>query len=141
MASSSNSLCAACKFLPRKCIQESVFANQPTKFSNIHKVFTTSNVDKILNELNPTQREDAVNSPAYEADARLRDLVYGCVGLISILQQRLRQLVMCSLNNVNEIPASNDPKLLKETIGGEWGLNGCIVSYCYSMDVIAHRQK
>ncbi|KAD5961019.1 hypothetical protein E3N88_12492 [Mikania micrantha] len=36
--------------------------------------------------------EDAVNSLAYEADARLRDPVYGCVGLISILQRRLKQV-------------------------------------------------
>ena len=32
---------------------------------------------KLLNELNTTQREDAVNSFAYEVEARLRDSVYG----------------------------------------------------------------
>ncbi|KAL7614476.1 hypothetical protein Lser_V15G07524 [Lactuca serriola] len=94
---SSNSPCAACKFLRRKCTQECVFApyfppDQPQKFANVHKVFGASNVAKILNELSATQREDAVNSLAYEADARLRDPVYGCVGLISILQHRLRQV-------------------------------------------------
>ncbi|XP_042493438.1 LOB domain-containing protein 36-like [Macadamia integrifolia] len=97
MASSSNSPCAACKFLRRKCTQECVFApyfppDQPTKFANVHKVFGASNVAKLLNELNPSQREDAVNSLAYEAEARLRDPVYGCVGLISILQHRLKQV-------------------------------------------------
>ncbi|XP_024990513.1 protein ASYMMETRIC LEAVES 2-like [Cynara cardunculus var. scolymus] len=100
---SSNSPCAACKFLRRRCIQECVFApyfppDQPQKFANVHKVFGASNVAKILNELNPTQREDAVNSLAYEADARLRDPVYGCVGLISILQHRLKQ-VQIDLDN------------------------------------------
>ncbi|XP_023743273.1 LOB domain-containing protein 36 [Lactuca sativa] len=95
--SSSNSPCAACKFLRRKCTQECVFApyfppDQPVKFANVHKVFGASNVAKILNELNATQREDAVNSLAYEAEARLRDPVYGCVGLISILQTRLKQV-------------------------------------------------
>ncbi|GLU19982.1 hypothetical protein SLE2022_362010 [Rubroshorea leprosula] len=95
--SSSNSPCAACKFLRRKCTQECVFApyfppDQPQKFSNVHKVFGASNVAKILNELNASQREDAVNSLAYEAEARLRDPVYGCVGLISILQHRLKQV-------------------------------------------------
>ncbi|KAI3747922.1 hypothetical protein L6452_10661 [Arctium lappa] len=100
---SSNSPCAACKFLRRKCIQECVFApyfppDQPQKFANVHKVFGASNVAKILNELNATQREDAVNSLAYEADARLRDPVYGCVGLISILQHRLKQ-VQIDLDN------------------------------------------
>lgn len=94
--SSSNSPCAACKFLRRKCTQECVFApyfppDQPNKFINVHKVFGASNVAKILNELNAAQREDAVNSLAYEAEARLRDPVYGCVGLISILQHRVKQ--------------------------------------------------
>ncbi|KAG9446870.1 hypothetical protein H6P81_012998 [Aristolochia fimbriata] len=97
MASSSNSPCAACKFLRRKCQPECVFApyfppDQPTKFSNVHKVFGASNVTKLLNDLHPHQREDAVNSLAYEADMRLRDPVYGCVGVISLLQHQLRQL-------------------------------------------------
>ncbi|KAJ6772484.1 LOB DOMAIN-CONTAINING PROTEIN 6-LIKE [Salix koriyanagi] len=97
MASSSNSPCAACKFLRRKCQPECVFApyfppDQPQKFSNVHKVFGASNVTKLLNELHPSQREDAVNSLAYEADMRLRDPVYGCVGVISLLQHQLRQL-------------------------------------------------
>ncbi|XP_042514358.1 protein ASYMMETRIC LEAVES 2-like [Macadamia integrifolia] len=97
MASSSNSSCDTCKFLPRKCIQEYMFVDQLTKFANVHKVFTASNVAKILNELNLTQREDVVNSPAYKANARLHDLVYGCVGLISIPQQRLRQILVYAI--------------------------------------------
>lgn len=99
MASSSNSPCAACKFLRRKCQPECVFApyfppDQPQKFANVHKVFGASNVTKLLNDLQPHQREDAVNSLAYEADMRLRDPVYGCVGVISLLQHQLRQLQM-----------------------------------------------
>ncbi|XP_012853105.1 PREDICTED: LOB domain-containing protein 36 isoform X1 [Erythranthe guttata] len=95
--SSSNSPCAACKCLRRKCTQECVFApyfppDNPQKFTNVHKVFGASNVAKLLNELNAAHREDAVNSLAYEAEQRLRDPVYGCVGQISILQQRLKQV-------------------------------------------------
>ncbi|XP_047328657.1 protein ASYMMETRIC LEAVES 2-like [Impatiens glandulifera] len=95
--SSTSSPCAACKFLRRKCQPECVFApyfppDQPQKFANVHKVFGASNVTKLLNELLPHQREDAVNSLAYEADMRLRDPVYGCVGVISLLQHQLRQL-------------------------------------------------
>ncbi|PHT56933.1 LOB domain-containing protein 36, partial [Capsicum baccatum] len=95
--SSSSSPCAACKFLRRKCTQECVFApyfppDQPQKFANVHKVFGASNVAKLLNELNAAQREDAVNSLAYEAEYRLRDPVYGCVGLISLLQHKLKQV-------------------------------------------------
>ncbi|PPS10837.1 hypothetical protein GOBAR_AA09807 [Gossypium barbadense] len=104
--SSSNSPCAACKFLRRKCTQECVFApyfppDNPQKFANVHKVFGASNVAKLLNELNASQREDAVNSLAYEAEARLRDPVYGCVGLISILQHKLKQM-QHDLNNAKK---------------------------------------
>ncbi|GJM92334.1 hypothetical protein PR202_ga08799 [Eleusine coracana subsp. coracana] len=89
--------CAACKFLRRKCQPDCVFApyfppDNPQKFVHVHRVFGASNVTKLLNELHPFQREDAVNSLAYEADMRLRDPVYGCVGVISILQHNLRQL-------------------------------------------------
>lgn len=96
-SSSTTSPCAACKFLRRKCQPECVFApyfppDQPQKFANVHKVFGASNVTKLLNDLQPHQREDAVNSLAYEADMRLRDPVYGCVGVISLLQHQLHQL-------------------------------------------------
>ncbi|CAL4893603.1 unnamed protein product [Urochloa decumbens] len=96
-AAGAGSPCAACKFLRRKCQPDCVFApyfppDNPQKFVHVHRVFGASNVTKILNELHPYQREDAVNSLAYEADMRLRDPVYGCVGVISILQHRLRQV-------------------------------------------------
>ncbi|KAM7516568.1 hypothetical protein LguiA_006151 [Lonicera macranthoides] len=106
--SSSNSPCAACKFLRRKCTQECVFApyfppDQPQKFAKVHKVFGASNVAKLLNELNASQREDAVNSLAYEAEARLNDPVYGCVGVISILQHRLKQMQLDLFNAKKEL--------------------------------------
>jgi hypothetical protein len=94
--SSSSSPCAACKLLRRKCTQGCVFApyfppDNPAKFANVHRVFGASNVSKLLNELPQAQREDAVNSLAYEAEARLRDPVYGCVSYISVLQLRIKQ--------------------------------------------------
>ncbi|CAM6041856.1 unnamed protein product [Sphagnum compactum] len=97
MASSSSSPCAACKFLRRKCTAECVFApyfppDQPHKFANVHKIFGASNITKLLNELPQHKREDAVNSLAYEADARVKDPVYGCVGAISLLQRQVAQL-------------------------------------------------
>ncbi|KAL2500091.1 LOB domain-containing protein 25 [Abeliophyllum distichum] len=99
MASSSysNPPCAACKFLRRKCLPSCTFApyfppEEPTKFANVHKIFGASNVSKLLNEIPPHQREDAVNSLAYEAEARLKDPVYGCVGAISVLQRQVLHL-------------------------------------------------
>ena len=95
--SSTNSPCAACKLQRRKCTQECIYApyfppDQPQKFAYVHRVFGASNVAKLLVDLNAAHREDAVNSLAYEAEARLRDPVYGCVGLISFLQQNLKQI-------------------------------------------------
>lgn len=40
------------------------------------------------------QRGDAVSSLVYEANARMRDPVYGCVGAISYLQNQVSQLQM-----------------------------------------------
>ncbi|KAG8384860.1 hypothetical protein BUALT_Bualt04G0162300 [Buddleja alternifolia] len=97
MSSYSNPPCAACKFLRRKCLPGCIFApyfppEEPTKFANVHKIFGASNVSKLLNEIPPHQREDAVNSLAYEAEARLKDPVYGCVGAISVLQRQVLTL-------------------------------------------------
>ncbi|CAN1157931.1 LOB domain-containing protein 4 [Linum perenne] len=89
--------CAACKLLRRRCAHDCVFspyfpADQPHKFANVHKVFGASNVNKMLQELEEHQRSDAVSSMVYEANARIRDPVYGCVGAISSLQQQVDSL-------------------------------------------------
>ncbi|CAA0842363.1 LOB domain-containing protein 12 [Striga hermonthica] len=47
-----------------------------------------------INELPVHQRGDAVSSLVYEANARMRDPVYGCVGTISYLQNQVSQLQM-----------------------------------------------
>ncbi|GMI98167.1 hypothetical protein HRI_003486000 [Hibiscus trionum] len=96
-SSSANFPCAACKFLRRKCMPDCTFApyfppEEPQKFFNVHKVFGASNVSKLINEVAPHQRQDAVNSLAYEAEARLKDPVYGCVGAISVLQRQVMRL-------------------------------------------------
>ncbi|XP_019151098.1 PREDICTED: LOB domain-containing protein 21 [Ipomoea nil] len=93
----SSSSCAACKFLKRRCVPNCQFApyfrsDDPKKFAKVHKVFGASNVSKILNEVPEEQREDTVNSLVYEAEVRLRDPVYGCIGAIASLQRRMAEL-------------------------------------------------
>ncbi|CAN8284032.1 unnamed protein product [Cochlearia groenlandica] len=100
--------CAACKLLRRKCTQECVFApyfppTNPQKFICVHKVFGASNVTKILNDLPPINREDAVNSLYYEAEARLRDPIYGCVGPISFMQQYYKRIQQDLINAKEEL--------------------------------------
>ncbi|KAH9701911.1 LOB domain-containing protein 12 [Citrus sinensis] len=94
-----SSPCASCKLLRRRCAKDCVFApyfpsDDPQKFAMVHKVFGASNVSKMLQELPVHQRADAVSSLVYEANARVRDPVYGCVGAISYLQNQVSQLQM-----------------------------------------------
>nr|XP_043637509.1 LOB domain-containing protein 12-like [Erigeron canadensis] len=96
---SGSSPCASCKLLRRRCAKDCIFApyfppDDPHKFAIVHKVFGASNVSKMLQELPFHQRADAVSSLVYEANARMRDPVYGCVGAISYLQNQVSQLQM-----------------------------------------------
>ncbi|GMY13302.1 LOB domain-containing protein 25 [Fagus crenata] len=151
MASSSsysNSPCAACKFLRRKCMPDCIFApyfppEEPQKFANVHKIFGASNVSKLLNEVLPHQREDAVNSLAYEAEARIKDPVYGCVGAISVLQRQVIRLQkeLDSTNadliryacNANEMPTSTSSQFGRRNNmghgGGSLGQNSSMYYY------------
>ncbi|CAN1255298.1 LOB domain-containing protein 12 [Linum perenne] len=91
--------CASCKLLRRRCAKDCIFApyfpsHDPHKFAIVHKVFGASNVSKMLQELPVDRRGDAVSSLVYEANARVRDPIYGCVGAISYLQSQVSQLQM-----------------------------------------------
>ncbi|CAN4101245.1 unnamed protein product [Withania somnifera] len=100
MASSggTGSPCGACKFLRRKCAIDCIFApyftseEGPSKFATIHKVFGASNVSKLLHNVPLDDRCDAVVTIAYEAQARIKDPVYGCVANIFALQQQVAYL-------------------------------------------------
>ncbi|CAL4886045.1 unnamed protein product [Urochloa decumbens] len=90
--------CGACKFLRRRCVPECVFApyfssdQGAARFAAIHKVFGASNASKLLSHLPVADRCEAVVTITYEAQARLRDPVYGCVAQIFALQQQVAVL-------------------------------------------------
>ncbi|KAL5985805.1 LOB domain-containing protein 1 [Asimina triloba] len=89
--------CAACKILRRRCVEKCVLApyfppTEPLKFTNAHRVFGASNIIKFLQELPESHRADAVSSMVYEANARIRDPVYGCAGAICQLQKQVSEL-------------------------------------------------
>ncbi|XP_058098688.1 LOB domain-containing protein 1-like [Magnolia sinica] len=89
--------CAACKILRRRCVEKCVLApyfppTEPLKFTTAHRVFGASNIIKFLQELPESQRADAVSSMVYEANARIRDPVYGCAGAICQLQKQVSEL-------------------------------------------------
>ncbi|KAL2233994.1 UNVERIFIED_CONTAM: LOB domain-containing protein 19 [Sesamum indicum] len=90
--------CGACKFLRRKCVRGCIFApyfdsDQGTAhFAAVHRVFGASNASKLLLRIPPHRRLDAVITLCYEALARVRDPVYGCVAHIFTLQQQVVNL-------------------------------------------------
>ncbi|EEF50398.1 LOB domain-containing protein 19 [Ricinus communis] len=90
--------CGACKFLRRKCLKGCIFApyfdsDQGTAhFAAVHKVFGASNASKLLLRIPAHKRFDAVVTLCYEALARVRDPVYGCVGHLFTLQQQVVSL-------------------------------------------------
>lgn len=75
-----------------KSLRHVVYSCQCLSLVLLLQIFGVANITKLLSELPLHQREDAVNSLAYEADARVKDPVYGCVGAISVLQQQVAQL-------------------------------------------------
>ncbi|CAA3032645.1 lob domain-containing 18 [Olea europaea subsp. europaea] len=90
--------CGACKFLRRKCAVGCIFSpyfdseQGAAHFAAVHKVFGASNVSKLLQHIPANKRLDAVVTICYEAQARLRDPVYGCVAHIFALQQQVVNL-------------------------------------------------
>lgn len=94
------SSCGACKFLRRKCTTECVFApyfsyeQAASHFAAVHKVFGASNVSKLLLHLPVHCRSDAAITVSYEALARMRDPVFGCVAHIFALQQQVLTLLL-----------------------------------------------
>jgi hypothetical protein len=58
-------------------------------FAAVHKIFGASNVSKLLQHIPIPERCEAVVTISYEAQARLRDPVYGCVAHIFALQQQV----------------------------------------------------
>eukprot|EP00253_Pinus_taeda_P028836 PITA_28836 len=91
------SSCSGCKNQRKKCTEKCVLApyfpqNDPQKFLFVHKVFGKGRVAKLLQDIPAEQRGDAVSSMVYEARARARDPVHGCVGLIKDLQNELAEL-------------------------------------------------
>ncbi|XVF75292.1 hypothetical protein PTKIN_Ptkin13bG0175500 [Pterospermum kingtungense] len=118
------SSCGACKFLRRKCTSECVFApyfcydEAATHFAAVHKVFGASNASKLLSHLPIHNRSDAAVTISYEALARIRDPIYGCVAHIFALQQQVATLqeeieilINQMANHAVEVPVCGFPQV------------------------------
>ncbi|XP_047339932.1 LOB domain-containing protein 30-like [Impatiens glandulifera] len=90
--------CGACKFLRKKCLEDCIFApyfnsgEGTVNFAAVHKIFGASNVTNILTNVPIHKRPDTVFTLNYEAHARLRDPIYGCMSEIRDLQNQVINL-------------------------------------------------
>ncbi|KAL2932857.1 LOB domain-containing protein 23 [Bienertia sinuspersici] len=102
--------CAACKYLRRRCPKDCIFgpyfpSTNLERFSCVHKIFGASNIakmlknhirvmvdsDAIMQQLPEEKRREAVESLVMEARSRVRDPVYGSVGIITQLRQQIME--------------------------------------------------
>ncbi|CDP00630.1 unnamed protein product [Coffea canephora] len=104
--------CAACKYLRRRCSPDCIFSpyfppNNPQRFLEVHRIYGASNVAKMLEKAPVNQRAEAANSIHYEAHCRIKDPVYGCAGIITLLNQQIND-AQCELAKIQaEIAAHN----------------------------------
>ncbi|WOH06999.1 hypothetical protein DCAR_0626428 [Daucus carota subsp. sativus] len=88
--------CAACKYLRRRCPRDCIFSpyfppTNPHRFSCVHRIFGASNVGKMLQQLPVELRGEAAETLYYEAQCRMENPVYGCVGIITQLHQQINE--------------------------------------------------
>ncbi|KAK1306993.1 LOB domain-containing protein 22 [Acorus calamus] len=86
-----NQACAACKYQRRKCNPDCPLApffpaDRQRQFMNAHRLFGVSNILKIIRDLEPNLKCEAMRSIIFQSDARANDPVYGCVGIIKNLE-------------------------------------------------------
>ncbi|CAI9106370.1 OLC1v1005508C1 [Oldenlandia corymbosa var. corymbosa] len=86
--------CAGCKYLRRRCPSDCILSpyfppNNPQRFYYVHKIYGTSNVAKMLQQVPVHLRAEAANAMYYEAYCRIKDPVYGCVGIITSLNHQI----------------------------------------------------
>lgn len=120
--------CACCKHQRHRCSKDCILApyfpaDQPEKFSNVHRLFGVANVKKIIENMDPISRNKAMATIQLESDVRQQFPVSGCLGFIQYketqIQRALEELKhlklkqkilihqMHTLNGVNSQPCSN----------------------------------
>ncbi|XAR49938.1 hypothetical protein NMG60_11004124 [Bertholletia excelsa] len=103
--------CAACKYRRSKCASDCILApyfphDRHHQFRNAHKLFGVSNITKIIQNLDPQQKDAAMQTIIYQSDVRAADPVGGCFRIIQDLSHQievaraeldlvLQQLALC----------------------------------------------
>nr|CAD1843136.1 unnamed protein product [Ananas comosus var. bracteatus] len=86
--------CAACKHQRRRCwpgcaLARHFPAERAAEFRSVHRLFGVSNLMRIRGAAPPHLRDHAVRAMVFEAEARRRDPVHGCLGLVRSLSARI----------------------------------------------------
>lgn len=92
-----------------------------------------------MQELPVHQRGDAVSSMVYEANARVRDPVYGCVGAISSLQHQVDALrTKLAVAQAEVVHLRMRPTLSPTTYGGSPSSNvmDSQPQFAFDMDMV-----
>ncbi|KAI9121399.1 hypothetical protein K1719_008432 [Acacia pycnantha] len=100
----SNKACAACKYQRRRCSKECALApyfpsDQPKKFINAHRLFGVANIKKILDQVEPSLRDECMTSIVFESNMREQFRVMGCLGMICDYNKR----VLAATEELNHI--------------------------------------
>ncbi|KAJ4708655.1 putative LOB domain-containing protein [Melia azedarach] len=103
---SSSQACASCKHQRKKCDENCELApyfpaSKYREFQNAHKLFGVSNIQKLINSVEPHQRQAAAESILIEGNIRYRDPVHGCLGIVRNLKSQIA-LHEEELNAVNQ---------------------------------------
>ncbi|KAL1193470.1 LOB domain-containing protein 7 [Cardamine amara subsp. amara] len=106
LSGGSTTACAACKYQRKKCTKNCLLApyfpqERQKQFQNAHKLFGVSNITKLLKRLEESQRDNAMRSLIYHADARALDPVGGVYRIISDLERKI-ECCRAELNLVNQ---------------------------------------
>ncbi|KAK9066116.1 hypothetical protein SSX86_015518 [Deinandra increscens subsp. villosa] len=93
-SNSTTQACAACRYQRRKCAPDCILApyfphDRQRQFQNAHKLFGVSNITKIIRDLDPPQKDEAMRTIIYQADVRAHDPVGGCYRIIRELQRQI----------------------------------------------------
>ncbi|KAK3220496.1 hypothetical protein Dsin_014466 [Dipteronia sinensis] len=86
--------CAACKYQRRKCAPDCILApyfphDRQRQFLNAHKLFGVSNITKIIKNLEPPEKDEAMRTIMFQSDVRANDPVGGCFRIIRELQRQI----------------------------------------------------
>ncbi|KAG6509241.1 hypothetical protein ZIOFF_034632 [Zingiber officinale] len=97
--------CAACNHMHHRCLPNCIFApyfpaTSPS-FGYISQVYSCNNIKKILQSAPVEKRTRKAESLAFEAEARIRNPEFGCVGYIHLLQQHWAQIER-DIQEINE---------------------------------------